>query len=139
LFSCQAQKPTERGASTWLHLSHRRQQRKSGRHGASNGHQSSDYLALAGPQEVQSVYVISSYRVNHNKKGTSLLAIGYARIGNTNTRIVHMHTKARIASQALYILAISNETRFEFLFTDVSGETSRRDQPIFASVFDVYQ
>ncbi|EDX15774.1 GD15141 [Drosophila simulans] len=66
------------------------------------------------------------------------LSIGYARIGNTNTRVVHMHSKARIASQALYILAVSNETRFEFLFTDVSGETSRRDQPIFASVFDVY-
>ncbi|KAH8288785.1 hypothetical protein KR054_009563 [Drosophila jambulina] len=66
-------------------------------------------------------------------------AIGYARIGNTNTRMVHMQSKGRMASQALYILAISNETRFEFLFTDVSGETSRRDQPIFASVFDVYQ
>ncbi|XP_016987706.1 Bardet-Biedl syndrome 5 protein homolog [Drosophila rhopaloa] len=66
------------------------------------------------------------------------LSIGYARVCNTSTRIVHMHSKARIASQALYILAISNETRFEFLFTDVSGETSRRDQPIFASVFDVY-
>ncbi|XP_017046051.1 Bardet-Biedl syndrome 5 protein homolog [Drosophila ficusphila] len=67
------------------------------------------------------------------------LSIGYARIGNTSTRIVHMHSKARIASQAIYILAIGNESsRFEFLFTDVSGETSRRDQPIFASVFDVY-
>nr|AAY55647.1 IP10720p [Drosophila melanogaster] len=69
---------------------------------------------------------------------TNTRSIGYARIGNTNTRVVHMHSKARIASQALYILAVSNETRFEFLFTDVSGETSRRDQPIFASVFDVY-
>ncbi|KAH8359082.1 hypothetical protein KR093_004231 [Drosophila rubida] len=66
------------------------------------------------------------------------LSIGYARIGNTNTRLVHMHTKGRIPSQALYILALSNETRFEFLFTDVSGETARRDQPIFASVFDVH-
>ncbi|EDW85019.1 uncharacterized protein Dwil_GK12823 [Drosophila willistoni] len=65
------------------------------------------------------------------------LSIGYARIGNTSTKIVH--TKGRIPSQALYILAISNETRFEFLFTDVSGETARRDQPIFASIFDVYQ
>ncbi|KAH8295383.1 hypothetical protein KR018_010498 [Drosophila ironensis] len=67
------------------------------------------------------------------------LSIGFARIGNTNTRIVHMHAKGRSPSQALYILAICNETRFEFLFTDVSGETARRDQPIFASVFDVYQ
>lgn len=67
------------------------------------------------------------------------IAIGYARIGTTNTRLVHMHTKGRIPSQALYILAIRNETRFEFLFTDVSGETARRDQPIFASVFDVHQ
>ncbi|XP_017873576.1 PREDICTED: Bardet-Biedl syndrome 5 protein homolog [Drosophila arizonae] len=66
------------------------------------------------------------------------LSIGYARIGTINTRVVHMHTKGRIPSQALYILAISNETRFEFLFTDVSGETARRDQPIFASVFDVH-
>ncbi|XP_034113647.1 Bardet-Biedl syndrome 5 protein homolog isoform X1 [Drosophila nasuta] len=66
------------------------------------------------------------------------LSIGYARIGNTNTRLVHMHTKGRMPSQALYILALSNETRFEFLFTDVSGETARRDQPIFASVFDVH-
>ncbi|EDW59748.1 BBSome complex member BBS5 [Drosophila virilis] len=66
------------------------------------------------------------------------LSIGYARIGTTNTRLVHMHTKGRIPSQALYILAIRNETRFEFLFTDVSGETARRDQPIFASVFDVH-
>ncbi|XP_068152716.1 Bardet-Biedl syndrome 5 protein homolog [Drosophila tropicalis] len=65
------------------------------------------------------------------------LSIGYARIGNTSTKIVH--TKGRIPSQALYILAISSETRFEFLFTDVSGETARRDQPIFASIFDVYQ
>ncbi|XP_017139720.1 Bardet-Biedl syndrome 5 protein homolog [Drosophila miranda] len=67
------------------------------------------------------------------------LSIGFARFGNTNTRIVHMHSKGRMPSQALYILAISNETRFEFLFTDVSGETARREQPIFASVFDVYQ
>ncbi|XP_023165360.2 Bardet-Biedl syndrome 5 protein homolog isoform X2 [Drosophila hydei] len=66
------------------------------------------------------------------------LSIGYARIGTTNTRVVHMHTKGRIPSQALYILAISNETRFEFLFTDVSGETARREQPIFASIFDVH-
>lgn len=67
------------------------------------------------------------------------LAIGYARIGNTTTKLVHMHSKGRIPSQALYILAISNETRFEFLFTDVSGETARREEPIFASVFDVHQ
>ncbi|KAH8307615.1 hypothetical protein KR044_005697 [Drosophila immigrans] len=66
------------------------------------------------------------------------LSIGYARIGNTNTRLVHMHTKGRMPSQALYILALSNETRFEFLFTDVSGETARRDQPIFSCVFDVH-
>ncbi|KAH8418455.1 hypothetical protein KR009_004364 [Drosophila setifemur] len=67
------------------------------------------------------------------------LSIGFARIGNTSTRIVHMHSKGRSPSQALYILAISNETRFEFLFTDVSGETSRRNKPIFASVFNIYQ
>ncbi|EDV94843.1 Bardet-Biedl syndrome 5 protein homolog [Drosophila grimshawi] len=66
------------------------------------------------------------------------LSIGYARIANMSTRMVHLHTKNRIPSQALYILAISNETRFEFLFTDVSGETARRDQPIFASVSDVH-
>ncbi|XP_030374646.1 Bardet-Biedl syndrome 5 protein homolog [Scaptodrosophila lebanonensis] len=65
------------------------------------------------------------------------LSIGYARIGNTSTRMVH--SKVRGTNQALYILAISNETRFEFLFTDVSGETARRELPIFASVFDVYQ
>lgn len=69
----------------------------------------------------------------------SFAAIGYARIGNTTTKLVHMQSKGRIPSQALYILAICNETRFEFLFTDVSGETARREQPIFASVFDVHQ
>lgn len=69
----------------------------------------------------------------------SFLAIGFARIGNTTTKLVHMQSKGRIPSQALYILAICNETRFEFLFTDVSGETARREQPIFASVFEVHQ
>ncbi|ALC45387.1 CG1126 [Drosophila busckii] len=67
------------------------------------------------------------------------LSIGYARINNVNTRMMHLHTSGRMPSQALYILALSNETRFEFLFTDVSGETARREQPIFASVLDVHQ
>lgn len=54
-----------------------------------------------------------------------------------NTKIVT--NKIRGNCLALYILAMGGTTRFEFLFTDVSGETERKHIPIFQSVFDIYQ
>ncbi|TMW53337.1 hypothetical protein DOY81_001541 [Sarcophaga bullata] len=64
------------------------------------------------------------------------LSIGYGRIVNMNTKIVT--NKIRGNCLALYILAMGGTTRFEFLFTDVSGETERKHIPIFQSVFDIY-
>lgn len=64
-------------------------------------------------------------------------AIGYGRIANINTKTVT--NKIRGNCLALYILAIGGSTRFEFLFSDVSGETQRKNTPIFQSVFDIYQ
>lgn len=65
------------------------------------------------------------------------LAIGYGRFVNTNTRSVV--SKAGGPTQALYILATGSNTRFEFLFADISGDTARKDQPIFQSIFEIYQ
>lgn len=64
-------------------------------------------------------------------------AIGYGRIANINTRTVNNKTRGQC--QALYILAISGNTRFEFLFTDVSGESERKNMPIFQNVFDIHR
>ncbi|XP_075145176.1 Bardet-Biedl syndrome 5 protein [Haematobia irritans] len=64
------------------------------------------------------------------------LSIGYGRIANMNTKITN--NKVRGNCLALYILAIGGNTRFEFLFTDVSGETERKNTPIFQSIFDIY-
>lgn len=65
------------------------------------------------------------------------IAIGYGRIANVNTKTVTNKTRGNCL--ALYILALGGSTRFEFLFTDVSGDTQRQNQPIFQSVFDIYQ
>ncbi|XP_069963407.1 BBSome complex member BBS5 [Bactrocera oleae] len=65
------------------------------------------------------------------------LSIGYGRFVNTNTRSVV--SKAGAPTQALYILGTGSNTRFEFLFTDISGDAARRDTPIFQSVFEIYQ
>ncbi|XP_036346698.1 Bardet-Biedl syndrome 5 protein homolog [Rhagoletis pomonella] len=74
------------------------------------------------------------YSLSHKKYN---LSIGYARFVNTNTRSVV--PKVGGPTQALYILATGSNTRFEFLFTDVSGDTARRNTPIFQSVFEIYQ
>ncbi|XP_037942865.1 Bardet-Biedl syndrome 5 protein homolog [Teleopsis dalmanni] len=65
------------------------------------------------------------------------LSIGYGRISTLNTRSVV--NKIRGHTIALYILAVSGNTRFEFLFADVSGETARKHEPIFANVFEIHQ
>lgn len=44
-------------------------------------------------------------------------------------------SKARSATLALYILTLSNNSRFEFIFTDMSSNSSRK----FASVFDIHR
>ncbi|CAD6991773.1 unnamed protein product [Ceratitis capitata] len=73
------------------------------------------------------------YSLSHKKYN---LSIGYGRFVNTNTRSVV--SKAGGPTQALYILATGSNTRFEFLFADISGDTARKDQPIFQSIFEIY-
>ncbi|XP_067615873.1 Bardet-Biedl syndrome 5 protein homolog [Eurosta solidaginis] len=70
------------------------------------------------------------YSLSHRKYN---LSIGYGRFVNINTRSV----VSKGPTQALYILATGSNTSFEFLFTDVSGETACQNS-IFQSIFDVY-
>ncbi|XP_073821567.1 Bardet-Biedl syndrome 5 protein [Musca autumnalis] len=107
-----------------------------------------------GEQVISTIYYIEDTKGNPGDSGRLLatnlrliwyslvhkkfnLSIGYGRIANMNTKMTN--NKIRGNCLALYILAIGANTRFEFLFTDVSGETERKNMPIFQSVFDIYQ
>ncbi|XP_055903904.1 Bardet-Biedl syndrome 5 protein homolog [Eupeodes corollae] len=61
------------------------------------------------------------------------LSVGYGRIITLNTRTVF--SKVRGTAQALYILAAGENSRFEFLFTDVSGVT--KSNSFFSCVYDI--
>ncbi|XP_055850153.1 Bardet-Biedl syndrome 5 protein homolog [Episyrphus balteatus] len=63
------------------------------------------------------------------------LAVGYGRIITLNTRTVF--SKVRGTAQALYILAAGENSRFEFLFTDVSGVT--KSNSFFSCIYDIHQ
>nr|XP_013117706.1 unnamed protein product [Stomoxys calcitrans] len=106
-----------------------------------------------GEQVISTIYYIEDSKGNPGDTGRLLatnlrliwyslvhkkfnLSIGYGRIANMSTKITNSKTRGNCL--ALYILAIGGNTRFEFLFTDVSGETERKNTPIFQSVFDIY-
>ncbi|XP_037923710.1 Bardet-Biedl syndrome 5 protein homolog isoform X2 [Hermetia illucens] len=63
------------------------------------------------------------------------LSIGYQRILSLQTRTVY--SKARRTHQALHVMGVGVNMRFEFLFTDMSMKTSKVSA--FTSVFDVYR
>ncbi|ETN59012.1 bardet-Biedl syndrome 5 protein [Anopheles darlingi] len=69
-------------------------------------------------------YSVTSYRFS--------LSIGYACILTMNTKTVV--SKLRGTTQALHILGVGANSRFEFIFTNLLANTKH-----FASIFDIYR
>ncbi|XP_050070441.1 Bardet-Biedl syndrome 5 protein homolog [Anopheles maculipalpis] len=70
-------------------------------------------------------YSVTSYRFS--------LSIGYSCILTMNTKTVV--SKVRGTTQALYILSVGSNSRFEFIFTNLMATNTKH----FASIFDVYR
>uniref|UniRef100_A0A240PPC5 BBSome complex member BBS5 PH domain-containing protein n=1 Tax=Anopheles christyi TaxID=43041 RepID=A0A240PPC5_9DIPT len=70
-------------------------------------------------------YSITSHRFS--------LSIGFSCILTMNTKTVV--SKVRGTTQALYILSVGSNSRFEFIFTNLTGTNTKH----FASIFDVYR
>ncbi|XP_063696029.1 Bardet-Biedl syndrome 5 protein homolog [Culicoides brevitarsis] len=70
------------------------------------------------------------YAINNSR---FTLTIGYSNISTMNTKTVV--SRLRGTTQALYILTVNNNSRFEFIFTNLTL-TSRQN---FGTVFDVYR
>lgn len=64
-----------------------------------------------------------------------ILAIGYSCILTMTTKTVL--TKQRGTTQALYILTVNNNSRFEFIFTKLNNRAGNTE--IFKSIYDIYR
>lgn len=72
-------------------------------------------------------------KCNPNRRFPYSAAIGWSCILSMSTKTVL--SKLRGTTQALYMLTVHENSRFEFIFTNMSMDNSRQ----FPAVFDVYK